>query len=62
MTLDSLNEEQKMAVEYIESPLLVVAEPVTGKKRVLIEKIVYLVKNDYDPNILFLPLKSLIFS
>lgn len=39
------------AIKYVESPLLVVAGPGTGKTRTIIEKVVYLVEElGYDPN------------
>jgi len=48
---DNLNQKQKKAIEHIGSPLLIVAGPGTGKTKVLIEKIVYLVKEkEIDPN------------
>ncbi|AEH59994.1 UvrD/REP helicase [Methanosalsum zhilinae DSM 4017] len=45
-----LTEQQKEAIEYIDSPLLIVAGPGTGKTRVLTEKVIYLVKQGYNPN------------
>jgi len=44
-------EQQRKAIEYVESPLLIVAGPGTGKTRVLTEKVIYLVKEKgFDPN------------
>jgi len=46
-----LTPQQKEAVEYVESPLLIVAGPGTGKTKVLTEKVIHLVKKEgYDPN------------
>lgn len=45
-----LTDQQHKAVEYIESPLLIVAGPGTGKTRVLTEKVNHLVEKGYDPN------------
>ena len=42
--------KRKEAIEYINSPLLIVAGPGTGKTTVLIEKVLFLVKKGYDPN------------
>jgi len=51
MSYNELTEQQKNAVEYVESPLLIVAGPGTGKTRVLTEKVIYLVQNkDLNPN------------
>ena len=41
-----LNSEQKQAVEYIDSPLLILAGAGSGKTKVLTEKIAYLIKNN----------------
>ena len=38
-----LNKQQKEAINYFESPLLIVAGPGTGKTRVLTEKILKIV-------------------
>ena len=40
---ETLTKKQQEAVEYTESPLLIVAGPGTGKTRVLTEKVLYLV-------------------
>ncbi|MHA1758929.1 MAG: ATP-dependent helicase [Promethearchaeota archaeon] len=49
--LEHLNDQQRRAVEYIESPLLVVAGPGTGKTRILTEKVLFLVNDKgYDPS------------
>lgn len=51
MNFSELTPQQKEAVEYCDGPLLLVAGPGTGKSRVLIEKVLYLVtKKSYDPN------------
>ena len=48
---DKLTEQQQKAVEYTDSPLLIVAGPGTGKTRVLTEKVLYLVTDKgYNPN------------
>ncbi len=41
-----LNSEQKQAVEYNDSPLLIIAGAGTGKTTVIIKKIEYLIKNN----------------
>lgn len=47
----SLTTQQKKAIEYVDGPLLIVAGPGTGKTRVLVEKVLYLIENrDFDPN------------
>ena len=45
-----LNEAQKEAVTYSDSPLLVVAGPGSGKTEVIIEKILFLVKSGIKPS------------
>ena len=49
-SFNSLNKQQKKAVEQVGGPLLIVAGPGTGKTRVLTEKVVYLVENGFDAN------------
>lgn len=46
----TLTKQQLKAIEYVESPLLIVAGPGTGKTRVLTEKVLHLVNKGYDPN------------
>lgn len=41
-----MNEEQKRAVEYNQGPLLIIAGAGTGKTRVIVEKVKYLIEND----------------
>ena len=49
-----LSDDQIKAVEYIESPLLIVAGPGAGKTRVLVEKIIFLIKQkNINPNKIF---------
>lgn len=48
--MTELNKHQEDAVKYCDGPLLIVAGPGSGKTTVLIEKVLYLVKNGYDPN------------
>lgn len=47
--LNELNDEQKNAVTYLDSPLLVLAGPGTGKTRVTCHKIAYLIKEQGIP-------------
>ncbi|MDI9624486.1 MAG: UvrD-helicase domain-containing protein [Methanothermobacter sp.] len=47
---DECTETQKEAVKYNEGPLLIIAGPGTGKTRVIIEKVAYLIKREkVDP-------------
>jgi len=46
----TLNPEQKAAVEYKNSPLLIVAGPGSGKTFVIIERIIHLIKNGIKPS------------
>lgn len=48
--MTELNKHQEDAVKYCDGPLLMVAGPGSGKTTVLIEKVLYLVKNGCDPN------------
>lgn len=41
---EGLTKQQKEAVEYLSSPLLIVAGPGTGKTKVITQKVIYLVK------------------
>jgi DNA helicase-2/ATP-dependent DNA helicase PcrA len=47
--LNSLNPEQKKAVEFISGPSMIVAGAGSGKTRVLTHKIAYLIENGYEP-------------
>ena len=46
----SLNKEQKAAVEHMGSPLLVSAGPGSGKTRVITERVKFLLKNGFKPS------------
>jgi len=47
---NKMTEQQEKAIHYIDSPLLIVAGPGTGKTKVLIEKINYLIQEGFDSN------------
>jgi len=47
---EQITPQQQKTVEHIHTPLLIVAGPGTGKTRVLIEKINYLIENGFNPN------------
>ena len=44
--MSSLSEQQKIAVETTEGPLLIIAGPGSGKTFTLVERILYLIKNN----------------
>ena len=47
--LDSLDDSQRAAVEYIDGPSLVIAGAGAGKTRVLTTKVAYLIDSGIDP-------------
>ena len=49
MILNTLNEEQKEAVEYLNGPLLVLAGAGSGKTKVLTSRIAYLIDKGISP-------------
>ena len=50
-TLDALNPQQLQAVQHVGGPLLIVAGPGSGKTRVIISRIAYLIQQQQvQPN------------
>jgi DNA helicase II / ATP-dependent DNA helicase PcrA len=49
-TLNSLNDQQKMAVEFNAGPHMIVAGAGSGKTRVLTQKIAYLIEEGFEPS------------
>ena len=45
-----LNSSQRLVTEYNKGPLLVVADPGSGKTRIIIERITHLINSGIQPN------------